>query len=189
MNKTSTHRLSSTLILCFKTPLWHFIKSLVSETPAFKRISRTSGLEGKMMKFLEIRWLTATTCPRVASKSKYWCLAQDVATQLNVILLTKVNYAVKFNLEQDMKPQRRGTGIFYSIYHIDGGRDELSTPRSGRFTLGKGTGYLFQRRLLGRHGQSGRVRKKTRPYQDSIPGLSSQQYVVLPIELPRPITR
>lgn len=143
--------------MCFKTPLWHFIISLVSERPVFKRIFRTSGIEGKMIKFLAILWLTATTWPRVASKCKYWSLAQDVPTQLMVILVTKVNKKVMFNLEQAIKAQRWGRGN--RRWMGVGFQRHVSAASPP----GKQTEYLFYKRLLRHQGQSGGVWKKIDP--------------------------
>ena len=58
-----------------------------------------------------------------------------------------------------------------------------STPRPGRFTLGKAR-HLLYRRLGGPQGRSGQVGKIS-PHGDSIPGPSSLKRVSIPTELSR----
>jgi hypothetical protein len=79
---------------------------------------------------------------------------------------------VKVTLEQARKAQKRSSGVallFYNLGTRCGGR---STPRPGRFTLGKRPGTHFIGGWVGHRACQDRCGKSP-PHRDSIPGPSS----------------
>jgi hypothetical protein len=70
---------------------------------------------------------------------------------------------VLFTLEQATKAQRGSRCIALLFLQPRGRWGGWSTPRPGRFTLGKETRYPLYRRLGGPQGRSGRVQKISPP--------------------------
>ena len=87
-----------------------------------------------------------------------------------------VHITVKVHNSPYNRPRRPKGGVevqLYSFLNPSARWGGWSTPRPGCFTPGKETQYLLYSRLGGPQGRSGRVRKISPPYRDSIPGLSS----------------
>jgi len=65
---------------------------------------------------------------------------------------------VNFTLEQATKARNGSRGKLFSFFNLGARWGGWSTPRTGRFALGKEKLYPLYRRLDGPQGRSGRVR-------------------------------